>query len=326
MLFLSEETAVAIRSLDEHWDGRGQPDGLAGEQIPLLERILCLAQTAEVFHAAGGIDATRAIAVRRRGRWFDPALVEALLAVCRDRPFWETLERLDVSGWEPADRLLRADESRLDRIAEAFARVIDAKSPFTARHSERVAEVAVGIADVLGLGRERGRDLRRAALLHDVGKLAISNLILDKPGMLTEAEFAQVKTHPAHTLEILRRAPCFLPIAALAANHHERVDGSGYPRGLGGDQLAVSMRVLAIADVYEALTADRPYRAAMPAERALAIIRAETPGKLDAGALAALEIHLARVSDPLAAGVLTLSAAPGVAEPARVSGVRARDR
>jgi HD-GYP domain-containing protein (c-di-GMP phosphodiesterase class II) len=117
-----------------------------------------------------------------------------------------------------------------------------------------------------------------------------------------------------------------MPIAALAANHHQRVDGSGYPRGLGGDQLDVPMRVLAIADVYEALTADRPYRAAMPAERALAIIRAETPGKLDGGALAALATHLARVSDPLAAGVLTLSKAPDGAVPARVSGVRARGR
>ena len=104
MLYLSEETAAAIRSLDEHWDGRGMPDGLRGEEIPLLARILCLAQTAEIFHAAGGVKAARAVARRRRGRWFDPALVDALLAVCRDRG---VLARRssdpDVSGWEPAD-------------------------------------------------------------------------------------------------------------------------------------------------------------------------------------------------------------------------------
>ena len=233
MLYLSEATAAAIRSLDEHWDGRGLPDGLRGEEIPLLARILCLAQTVEIFHAAGGVDAARAVARRRRGRWFDPALVDALPAIWRDRAFWRTLEQPDVSGWEPADLLLRADDDRLDRIAEAFARVIDAKSPFTARHSERVAEIAVGIGGILGFDPETQRDLRRAGLLHDIGKLAISNRILDKPGKLTEAEFAAIKRHPAHSLEILARAPCFAAIAALAANHHERIDGSGYPRGLG---------------------------------------------------------------------------------------------
>ena len=100
------------------------------------------------------------MARRRRGRWFDPALVDALLAVCRDRAFWRTLDHPDVSGWEPAELLMRADDDRLDRIAEAFARVIDAKSPFTARHSERVAEIAVGIGGVLRLRR---RDAARPA-------------------------------------------------------------------------------------------------------------------------------------------------------------------
>ena len=107
MLYLTEETAAAIRSLDEHWDGRGMPDGLRGDEIPLLARILCLAQTAEIFHAAGGVKAVRTVAKRRRGRWFDPALVDALLRVCRDAGFWRTLEDPDVSGWEPADLLLR---------------------------------------------------------------------------------------------------------------------------------------------------------------------------------------------------------------------------
>ena len=95
------------------------------------------------------------MAERRRGRWFDPALVDALLRICRDPAFWRGLEDPDVSGWEPTDRLLVADDDRLDRIAEAFARVIDAKSPFTARHSERVAEIAVGVGDLLGSTRSR---------------------------------------------------------------------------------------------------------------------------------------------------------------------------
>ncbi len=327
MLYLSEETATAIRSLDEHWDGRGMPDGLAGEEIPLLARILCLAQTVEIFHAAGGLKATRAMARRRCGRWFDPALVDALRAVCQDRGFWRTLEQPDVTGWEPAEMLLRADAERLDRIAEAFARVIDAKSPFTARHSERVAEIAVGIGGGLRFDAETQRDLRRAGLLHDVGKLAISNRILDKPDKLTDAEFEKIKQHPVYSLEILRRAPCFAPIAALAANHHERIDGTGYPRGLAADELDMPMRALAVADVYEALTAERPYRAAMPRERALAILAREVPGRLDAGAFAALESYVGSGTDPLSPGVLTIAPeAPQLERTRRGSEMRPRGR
>jgi HD-GYP domain-containing protein (c-di-GMP phosphodiesterase class II) len=306
MLFLSDETAAAIRSLDEHWDGRGMPDGLRGEEIPLLARILCLAQTAEIFHAAGGAKAARAVARKRRGRWFDPELVDALLAI--DPGFWTTLAQPDVSGWEPADLLLVADDARLDRIAEAFARVIDAKSPFTARHSERVAELAVGIGGVLGFDAVTRRDLRRAGLLHDIGKLAISNLILDKPGKLTDDEFGKVKQHPVYSLQILQRAPCFSEIAALAANHHERIDGTGYPLGLAGEQLDLPMRVLAVADVYEALTADRPYRGPLPVEKALDIVSWEVPGRLDRDVVGALETHLG--ADPLAPGVLTIAEPP----------------
>ena len=182
MLFLSEETAMAIRSLDEHWDGRGMPDGLQGEDIPLAARILCLAQTVEVFHAAGGVEAARDMARRRRGRWFDPRLVDAFMRFCDDRDFWTALQAPDVSQWEPVDLALVGDDARLHRIAEAFARVIDAKSPFTAQHSEHVAEIADGIAVVLDFDPVQRRILRRAGLLHDIGKLAISNLILDKPG------------------------------------------------------------------------------------------------------------------------------------------------
>ncbi len=296
MLFLSEATAAAIRSLDEHWDGRGMPDGLRGQEIPLAARIACLAQTVEAFHADGGVKAARAIARRRKGRWFDPALVDAFMGFCDDREFWAQLETPDVSRWEPAEVAIAADDARLDRIAEAFARVIDAKSPFTARHSERVAEIADGIAAALGFDRDQRRILRRAALLHDIGKLAISNRILDKPGKLSAEEFRAIQTHPAHTLSILQRAPCFAQLADLAANHHEKLDGSGYPRALGGAELDVPMRVLAVADIYEALTADRPYRGPMGVDEALAIIDRDVPNRLDADVRAALERHLGRAA------------------------------
>jgi HD-GYP domain-containing protein (c-di-GMP phosphodiesterase class II) len=308
MLFLSEQTAAGIRSLDEHWDGRGMPDGLVGEEIPLSARILCLAQTIEVFHSAGGLKAARRMARDRSGRWFDPALVDAFLRFCGDRDFWATLEAPDVSEWEPPDFALVGDDARLDRVAEAFARVIDAKSPFTARHSQRVAEIADGIAAVLGFSADGRRTLLRAGLLHDIGKLAISSRILDKPGKLTDEEFRAIQTHPLHTLRILERAPCFAPLAELAANHHEKLDGSGYPRSLDARHLDLPMRVLAVADVYEALTAERPYRGPLPAEDALAIIDRDVPHKLDADARGALEVHVGQ--SPASTGTvgLTLSA------------------
>lgn len=292
MLFLTESTASAIRSLDEHWDGRGMPDGLRGEEIPLAARILCLAQTLEVFHRERGVRAAREIAITRRGTWFDPSLVDAFLGFCDDRDFWSSLERPDVSRWEPGELALSADDARLDRIAEAFARVIDAKSPFTARHSERVAELAVGTAAVLGFDAQQRRTMKRAGLLHDIGKLAISNRILDKPGKLTDEEFRAIQTHPVHTLQILERAPCFAEFAELAANHHEKLDGSGYPRGLAADALDLPMRVLAVADIYEALTAKRPYRDPLPMEVALAIIDQDVPARLDHDVRVALEAHI----------------------------------
>jgi HD-GYP domain-containing protein (c-di-GMP phosphodiesterase class II) len=289
MLYLTDSTAEAIRALDEHWDGRGAPAGLQGEEIPLLARILCLAQTAEVFHARGGVRAVRRVVRKRRGRWFDPGLVDALLGFCGDDAFWRALATPDVSAWEPGDRRLLADAARLDRITEAFARVIDAKSPYTARHSERVAEIAVGLGRLHGVDRAGLRDLRRAALLHDIGKLAISNRILDKPGRLDEDELALMKAHPLYSLRILERAECFAALAPVAAAHHEKLDGSGYPFGLTGDALDLPMRILAVADIYEALTALRPYRGPMAPADALAVIARDVPHKLDARVVAALE-------------------------------------
>jgi HD-GYP domain-containing protein (c-di-GMP phosphodiesterase class II) len=288
LLGFEEPTAEAIRALDEHWDGRGQPHGLRGEEIPLLGRILCLAQTAEIFHAAGGVRAAWHMAQRRRGGWFDPDLVDALGAFRFDVPFWWSLRDDDIAPWEPADRLLMADEARLDAIAYAFAGVIDAKSPWTYRHSDRTCVIVLGLAAALGADEDELSDLRRAALLHDIGKLAVSNRILDKPGSLTAEEFAQIRHHPVVTHQILERVPGFGPLAPVAAAHHERLDGSGYPDGLTADELTMPMRLLAVADVYEALTSARPYRAAMRSEQALAIIRRESPQALDDEAASAL--------------------------------------
>ena len=288
-----EETAQAIRGLDEHWDGRGHPDGLAGEEIPLLARICGLAQTAEVFLTDRGPAAAEEVVGLRSGRWFDPALVEALLAEVRENGLWEDLSRKDpwreVSRLEPDDRALKATPERVDLVARAFAEIIDAKSPFTYRHSEGVARVAVAMAEGAGLGPEGTRDLMRAALLHDLGKLGISNRILDKPGGLTDEEYEEIKRHPKITYDILSRVGPFRPIAETAANHHEKLDGSGYHRGIGAEDLDLPSRILAVADIYDALSAERPYHKALPQEKVIDILREESATKLDPECVAILE-------------------------------------
>jgi putative nucleotidyltransferase with HDIG domain len=297
MLELPEPTAEAIRALDEHWDGSGQPRGLQGEEIPMLGRILCLAQTVEVFVRTMGARGAYGMALKRRGRWFDPALVDALLGFRDDAAFWGPLEDPravpPAARWEPRDRMLHADEAQLDRVAEAFGRVIDAKSPFTARHSAGVAAYAVGIAQTMGMDANAQRDLRRAGLLHDIGKLAVSSRILDKPGKLTQDEFAAMKEHPRFSLQILERVACFRSLAGMAAAHHERLDGTGYHLGLAAFDLSRPARILAVADVFEALTADRPYREAMPIAKALGILREMAGAALCPAAVGGLEASLA---------------------------------
>jgi HD-GYP domain-containing protein (c-di-GMP phosphodiesterase class II) len=286
---LDEMVARAILELDEHWDGGGYPSGLAGDAISQPGRLLCLAQTAEVFWREGGAAAACDIARRRRGTWFDPALVDALCALERDERFWRSLEEPAVGAVEPPDRVLVADEERLDRVAEAFASVVDAKSPYTARHSAGVADIAVGIATLLDLGEDQRATLRRAALLHDVGKLGVSNRILDKTGPLTDTEWAVTRGHPRWSMEILIPVGGFGELARIAAAHHERLDGSGYFAGLTAEQLDRPSRILAVADVAEALSADRPYRSALGADEVLDLIRGDAGRTLDAAAFAALE-------------------------------------
>ncbi|HEY6761320.1 MAG TPA: HD-GYP domain-containing protein, partial [Baekduia sp.] len=241
------------------------------------------------WQEGGGAAGACAVARDRRGTWFDPLLVDALCATEGDHAFWASLERPRVATLEPGDRVLHTDAAGLDRIAAAFAGIVDAKTPYTARHSEGVAEIAVRVAARLGFDADALRELRRAGLLHDIGKLGVSNRILDKPGKLDAGEWATMRRHPTWTLEILRRIPAFADLAEVAANHHEKLDGSGYGRGLAAPDLTRPARILAVADIAEALTADRPYRGPLPADEVLAIMRRDAGTTLDPEAFAALE-------------------------------------
>jgi HD-GYP domain-containing protein (c-di-GMP phosphodiesterase class II) len=280
-LRFSEAIAEGIHALDEHWDGHGRPEGLAGGAIPLYARIALLSQVIDVVNSAQGEEGVIAEVKARSGIWFDPELVAAFSAVAAEKSFWITLNSSDVESTilhlEPAQYNKPLDEDFLDDIAEAFGQVVDAKSPFTSGHSARVGLYASLLSEDLGLPELRRRWLKRGALLHDVGKLGVSNSILDKPGKLDDSEWAVMHKHATYTQIILGRIDVFEELARVSSAHHERLDGLGYPLGLKADQICLETRIITTADIFDAITAERPYRGAVPVTKTLDIMR-ETVG------------------------------------------------
>ena len=304
-LGLGHEVAVAVRHLDEHWDGGGYPKGLRGEEIPAISRLMGVAQHLDAFCMSQGPQAALDTLLERSGRWFDPELTAAASSLHDEQMLWR--QCLPTDSVEEARSVIRnlhpkkqslLSELDIDNICEAFADVVDAKSPFTYRHSLGVRDAAIAIGEVLGLDACRMIVLRRAALLHDVGKLSISNSILDKPSKLTDAEYTQIKTHPGIGSSILSRIGAFREISILAGEHHEKLDGSGYPYGLAGKHLSVESRVLAVADIYGALSEERPYREALEAAQIDAIMSREIPHKLDARCYEALRVVMSNATIP----------------------------
>ena len=283
-LRFGEGVAEGIYRLDEHWDGSGRPGGLRGDAIPLASRFALLAQIADVFHQTAGRRIAVEEVVRRARTWLDPELVRAFVSLADQPSFWAQLEStaidIRVAALAP-EEAEDVDDVYLDAIAAAFGKVIDAKSPFTAGHSVRVADYAAQLGERLGVLPSRLRRLRRAAMLHDLGKLGVSSAILEKPGKLDDEEWAVMRTHASHTQAILGRIGALAELAPIAAAHHERLDGKGYPLGLDARVLSRETRIITLCDFFDALTADRPYRAAMPVDRALAIMAGEVGGALD---------------------------------------------
>ncbi|WP_377295397.1 HD-GYP domain-containing protein [Rhizobium sp. SG2393] len=294
----SDAVAHGILDLDEHWDGRGLPLGRKGKEISPLAQIALLAQVADVFHTASGPAAARREIAQRSGKWFDPALSARFAAIAADPAFWQRLASPDmeriVQDLAPAEAEGGVAEDFLDDVAAAFAEVVDAKSPFTSGHSKRVALFADLIAEELGLSDEHRRHLKRAGLLHDIGKLGVSNQILDKNGKPDDDEWVAIRSHPGLGARILSRITAFSDLAIVAASHHERLDGRGYPHGLTAEALGLDTRIISVADVFDALTADRPYRPAMPIDKAFSIMDRDVGLAFDPDCYAALKRALDR--------------------------------
>jgi HD-GYP domain-containing protein (c-di-GMP phosphodiesterase class II) len=287
---LDEAVSVALRQAYEQWDGKGHPNHLEGEAISLPARLVQLASAVEVFSRTRGVEAACAVARRHRGGQFDPAIADMF---CAEAPkFLDGIEAAStwdaVIGAEP--QLARwVSGSELDYVLEAMADLVDLKSPHLAGHSRGVAQLATEAGRVSGLPDDEVATLRRAGFIHDLGRLGVPNSIWDKPGRLTYAEVERVRLHPYLTDRMLAQVPALARSRELAARHHERLDGSGYPRGLTAASLTPADRLLAAADVYHAMTEPRPYRSALEADRASADLRAEAKaGRLDGEAVNAV--------------------------------------
>lgn len=304
LLRFPEGVAEGVYSLDEHFNGNGKPARLAGEAIPVYARIALLSQVIDVFHTEGGRAAALREARGRAGSWFDPRLVEAFETVAGSDAFWSTLGAPDldaqVFALEPAGRTVALDDDYLDDIAAAFGLVVDAKSPYTSGHSTRVALYTDLIGAGLGLSPQRRRWLKRGALLHDVGKLGVSNSVLDKAGSLDRDEWEAVRQHAEFTETILGRIAAFSELAGIAGAHHERLDGAGYPRGLAAEDIRLETRIITTADIFDAITAERPYRGAIPVPKALEMMEKTVGSALDPECFAALKRAMRDAALPVA--------------------------
>ena len=274
----------------EQWDGRGWPGTLKAGAIPVAARIAQFAEFIEVAHRVSGVAGATALARRRAGRQFDPAL--AALVCDRAAEIFGGLEAAPawpaVIASEPALAVELAPD-QADRALAAIANFVDLKSPFTLGHSVAVAELAQDAGRRLGLPPEQVQQLRRAGFVHGFGRLGVSNSIWDRPGPLSAGDWERVRMYPYLTERMLHQSAALAPLGEIAVQHRERLDGSGYPRGLSGGSISRLARVLGAADAYASMREPRPHRPARTAEAALAELRSEVrAGRLDGTAVDAV--------------------------------------
>lgn len=286
---LDRAVAEAVASAYERWDGSGLPRGRRGEDIPLATRIVQLAETCEVHQRTYGTSSALAMTRERSGRQFDPELVQAL-ARCRDRinalPDQDVWTRaLELAP--DADVMLRGAD--LDSLLGAIGDFADLKCRFTGGHSRAVAELAVAAATRLGLAAVEIDVVRRAGLVHDLGRMGVPNSVWERSAPLSESDRERLRLYPYLTGRVLNRVQGLESVTALAETHRERLDGSGYPRGLSGSALPITQRILAAADCYRGWLEHRPHRPAETAVGAATKLRGEAgAGRLDPTAVDAV--------------------------------------
>lgn len=307
-LALDDRVRRALPQAFERWDGKGFPGEVDGPGIEAVMRIVQIADDTEVFARTGGVSAVTEMLRARRGTEFDPDLVD--LCIAHATEIFSDLDAVDawdlvIDGCTTLDR--RIDELDLQLILETFADYADLKSPWHLGHSRATAALAGRAAEILGLPPADVRVVERAGLVHRLGSIGVSTAIWNKTGPLSAAEWERVRTVPYLTERVLCRQPRLAEIGTVAAMCHERMDGSGYPRGLPGAAIGPPGRVLAAADVYQGLAEARPDRAALPpAEREVALCAEAEAGRLDAAAVRAVLAaagHAVRRKPTLAAGL-----------------------
>jgi HD-GYP domain-containing protein (c-di-GMP phosphodiesterase class II) len=289
-LGLPDAVRAALGGSYEQWDGRGWPGELEGAEVPVAARVAQLAEFVEVAHRMGGVPAAKALARKRAGRQFDPRLAEILWSEAD-----EILDGLDgVGTWdavidaEPALAVVLSGE-RFDAALLAVATFVDLKSPYTLGHARAVADLAAQAGVQLGASESAVRTLRRAGLVSGLGRLGVSNSIWDKRGSLGAGEWERVRIHPYLTERMLCQSPALAPLGAIAVQHREQLDGSGYPRGLVGAAIARAARIVGAADAYQAMRERRPHRPPRSADEAAAALRADVKaGRRDAEAVEAV--------------------------------------
>jgi HD-GYP domain-containing protein (c-di-GMP phosphodiesterase class II) len=281
---LAQPVVDALAHAYERWDGKGYPAGLAGDAVPPAVRIAVVAKDVDL--AAGLGEDPQEWLRNRRGRAYDPDVVDAF-----ERVGPEVLTRLDAGDeWETAlacepEPVASVESGSLDAVLSAFADFADLKSPWIRGHSRRVAGLAEEAGRHAGLDGAACDELRRAGLVHDLGRVAVPNGIWDKAGPLTTPEWERVRLHPYLTERILTRCGSLASLVQPASSHHERLDGSGYHRSLAAEALSRRDRILAAADVYAALIADRPHRPALAADDAARTLEVDAAAALDGDAV-----------------------------------------
>jgi HD-GYP domain-containing protein (c-di-GMP phosphodiesterase class II)/DNA-binding CsgD family transcriptional regulator len=287
---VGDDVAGILAYAFERWDGTGLPGGARGDAIPIEMRIVHVADVAEVHLHRGGADAAIAVVRERRGTQFDPAVADAFINAAEKFAGDQAAEDVwQVALKQAPDRDRVLDDAEMDELLEAIGDFADLKCPYMIGHSRAVAALAADAGRRYGLDAQRVTVLRRASLVHDIGRMGVPNHVWEKRGPLSAADWERVRLFPYLTGRILSRVTGFAEIAAVAAAAHERMDGSGYPRGLGGGALDQPQRIIAAADCYQAMCSDRPYRAALSAPEAAEALRREgRDGRLDALAIEAV--------------------------------------